>query len=287
MDHNFTGDPLAMSGYWSPQTSAANFCEIDYEVSHYIAEFINTFSNLAFVWQAVVTLPPHLRGNGREFKVWNWPVEALSLLLVGLGSAAFHMTLLHETQIVDESGMYAITGALDYTLWSYGLSDIGKTALGTLIGGLVSGVVGWNFMGTHDGKADNAIHLALFVGLLTALWPRALYLIKKQSSIRKQAGDFKGRDEVAGKLMREFRLGVLYFFVGFGLWLFEGQFCYGLRNIRGFTGMPLGWVLELHGWWHILTAMGAGRFVWTARELTASTRSAEGEKQTNGHVVQK
>lgn len=273
MDHNFTGDPLALLGYWSPQTSAANFCEVDYNVSHYIAEFINTFSNLAFIWQAIVTLPPHLRGHARELAVWKWPVEAWALVFLGLGSGVFHMTLQHRTQIVDESGMYVIVGALDYRIWSHGRSESGKWVLGTALSGMVLGVISWNLLGTHDGKADNNVHLVLFVGLLTALWPRVLHMIKKQSRERKEKQSTKGADEVAKRLMRHFQLGVFYFFLGFGLWLIDGRFCYGLRDTRSIIGLPLGWFLELHGWWHLLTALGAGQFVWVARELTSSSKA--------------
>jgi dihydroceramidase len=269
--HNFTGDPLSSSGFWAPQTSAANFCEIDYNVSHYIAEFINTLSNLAYIWQAVITLPSSQRGGGRELALWNWPISNLALVLVGLGSGAFHLTLLHEAQIVDESGMYAIVGALDYRLWTHGASPLETLSLGLLLAGAVFGVIGWNFT-QGDGKADTAVHLVLFIALLTALWPRALYMIKKQSRERKATTGSKGKDEVAGKLMREFKLGVVYFFSGFGLWLIDGGFCHGLRDIRAVIGMPLAWLLEFHGWWHLLTAMGAGQFVWVARELTEPSR---------------
>lgn len=188
------------------------------------------------------------------------------------------MTLLHRAQIVDESGMYFIVGALDYRLWSHGRSEFEKWLLAMGLRGSIFGVISWNLLGTHDGKADNAIHLALFIALLTALWPRVLYMVKKQSRERKEVQGIKGRDEVARKLMKEFRLGVLYFFSGFGLWLIDGRFCYGLRHLRSITGLPLGWLLELHGWWHFLTALGAGRFVWVARELTASPKVSVSQK---------
>jgi dihydroceramidase len=272
--HNFTGDPLSASGYWAPQTSAANFCEMDYNVSYYIAEFINTLSNLAYIWQAIITLPSSQRGGGREFALWKWPVSNLALVLVGLGSGAFHLTLLHEAQIVDESGMYAIVGALDYSLWTYGASQYETLSLGLLLSGAVFGVIGWNFT-QGDGGADTAVHLVLFIALLTALWPRALYMIKKQSRERREASGLKGKDEVAGKLMREFKLGVVYFFSGFGLWLIDGGFCHGLRGIRAMISMPLAWLLEFHGWWHLLTAMGAGQFVWVARELTKPSKTSK------------
>lgn len=48
--HNlrFDGDPHAHSGFWGPPTSACNFCEEDYAVTRYVAEFINTLTNLAY-----------------------------------------------------------------------------------------------------------------------------------------------------------------------------------------------------------------------------------------------
>lgn len=273
MDHNFNNDTLSQLGYWSPQTSAANFCELDYSITFYIAEFINTLSNLAFIYQAIVSLPPHLRGRGGLSRLWQWPVEAWALILVGVGSGAFHMTLRHYPQIVDESGMYLIVGALDYRLWSYGRSEGGRWMLGMGLSAVIAGVILWNLLGPSEGMADNKVHLTLFVGLLTALWPRVLWMIRKQKRQRAEMagkGKVPGQtDQVARTVMREYRLGVFYFFAGFGLWLMDGRFCYGLRDIRGAMGLPLGWLFEFHGWWHLLTAMGAGRFVWVARELTA------------------
>jgi dihydroceramidase len=271
MDHNFNSDPLSQLGYWSPQTSAANFCEVDYNITLYIAEFINTFSNLAFIYQALVTLPPHIRGGQRFSSLWQWPVEAWALILVGVGSGAFHMTLRHYPQILDESGMYLIVGALDYRLWSHGRSEVGRWLLGIGLTVAIAGVILWNMLGPQGGMADNKVHLTLFIGLLTALWPRVLWMIRKQRTQRKAAGKGKenGQTDVTSRtLMRQYQLGVFYFFAGFGLWLIDGRFCYGLRDTRSILGLPLGWLLEFHGWWHLLTAMGAGRFVWVARELT-------------------
>uniref|UniRef100_A0A8B9VQ62 Alkaline ceramidase n=1 Tax=Anas zonorhyncha TaxID=75864 RepID=A0A8B9VQ62_9AVES len=39
-------------GYWGPPTSTLEWCEENYAVSYYIAEFWNTVSNLIFI------LPP-------------------------------------------------------------------------------------------------------------------------------------------------------------------------------------------------------------------------------------
>jgi len=35
-------------GIWGPPTSSANFCEEDYDVTRYIAEFMNSATNLSY-----------------------------------------------------------------------------------------------------------------------------------------------------------------------------------------------------------------------------------------------
>jgi dihydroceramidase len=64
-NRHFAGDPHALHGTWSPPTSTAkyatcrtshhaleandtSFCEEDYAVSRYLAEFINSLTNLAY-----------------------------------------------------------------------------------------------------------------------------------------------------------------------------------------------------------------------------------------------
>ena len=64
-NRHFAGDPYALHGAWSPPTSTAkyaaycashdalkpdndSFCEEDYAVSRYLAEYINSLTNLAY-----------------------------------------------------------------------------------------------------------------------------------------------------------------------------------------------------------------------------------------------
>ncbi|OAX79988.1 hypothetical protein ACJ72_05689 [Emergomyces africanus] len=43
---------------------------------------------------------------------------------------------------------------------------------------------------------------------------------------------------------------------GYALWLLDVFACQPLRSVRHTIGLPLAWLFELHGWWHILTAIG-------------------------------
>uniref|UniRef100_A0A8C1YT93 Alkaline ceramidase n=1 Tax=Cyprinus carpio TaxID=7962 RepID=A0A8C1YT93_CYPCA len=82
-------------GYWGTPTSTLDWCEENYVVSYYIAEFWNTVSNL------IMILPPIYGAiqtckDGLEVRyVWSF----LGLAAVGIGSWSFHMTLQYEMQV--------------------------------------------------------------------------------------------------------------------------------------------------------------------------------------------
>ncbi|KAF0699736.1 Aste57867_9705 [Aphanomyces stellatus] len=82
-------------GFWSPATAPINWCERDYAVSVFVAEFWNTVTNAAYVgvgvcaWMEFPRLPA-LR------------IAAACCVLTGLFSGLFHATLHVEHQRLDE-----------------------------------------------------------------------------------------------------------------------------------------------------------------------------------------
>ncbi|KAF4470589.1 YPC1-Alkaline Ceramidase [Fusarium albosuccineum] len=50
--------------------------------------------------------------------------------------------------------------------------------------------------------------------------------------------------------------GCLFFAVGYIAWLIDELACRYLIDARRTLGLPLAFLLELHGWWHVLTAIG-------------------------------
>ena len=67
--------------------------------------------------------------------------------------------------------------------------------------------------------------------------------------------------------IRGFWVGTIAFVLGFGLWLVDCIYCDALRDVRETVGFPWGWLLQLHGWWHIATAVGAGKFIEVVRNI--------------------
>jgi len=51
--------------------------------------------------------------------------------------------------------------------------------------------------------------------------------------------------------------GVSIFLGGFAIWALDIKYCSTLRRWRRSVGMPWGFLLEGHGWWHLMTGIGA------------------------------
>lgn len=87
-------------GFWGPPTSSIDWCERNYEVTYLIAEFWNTISNLMFI------IPPlaatyHFRNKLDGI----YRLSLLYMAFTGIGSFAFHGTLLYSMQLWDELSM--------------------------------------------------------------------------------------------------------------------------------------------------------------------------------------
>jgi len=93
-------------GYWGVSTSTVDFCEPNYVHSKYVAEFFNTLSSIPIVLAGANGIYQCYREKlGTELVMCYG-----SLIVVGLGSVAFHATLLRWGQVLDELPM--LWGAL-------------------------------------------------------------------------------------------------------------------------------------------------------------------------------
>src|SRR5262249_21282825 len=97
------GVPVDPAGVWGIPTASIDWCEQNHVVTPWIAEFWNTLSSVAMVIAGLVGACT--RRFATEVRI------AFGLLiLVGLGSIAFHATLRFELQMLDELPMlYLVT----------------------------------------------------------------------------------------------------------------------------------------------------------------------------------
>ena len=90
---------------WGTPTASVDWCEDNYTVSYYVAEFFNTLSSvpiallgLQALWSAWACADAHASRRRRM-------VAAFTVFVVGVGSVAFHGTLLRWGQVLDEVPM--------------------------------------------------------------------------------------------------------------------------------------------------------------------------------------
>lgn len=200
---------------------------------------------------------------------------AYSLIAVGITSIAFHGTLRHTNQYLDEISMFLLAGALLYPIWSANQSRAVSALVASI---LIAGIGGASVVYVRSG--DILIHTWTFIILLTFVWPRALYLIQGM-----------GRPEEEVRIhMQKFWRGAGGMILGYALWNVDLELCWQLRDAREKIGLPLGFLLELHGWWHFLTALGASYYIRLVRDLTddehvSNEKVSSSSSYTNGKAV--
>lgn len=258
--------PEPSEGYWGAITSTIDWCEENYVVSPYIAEWSNTISNGCFVILALYTTYCSIR-NGLEFR---FHLIGFGFALVGVGSWLFHMTLQYRYQLLDELPMIYATCIPTWSLLCETRDTLNPNSR-------ISNV-------TLRRQVKVGLYLTTFVFVLTLI-----YLITKIPEIHqtvygaftiivvllsgKYTHDYV-RDDLARRCMYQCMiLGMVFFSLGFIFWNLDNQLCSLWIHIRReWLKLPLGVFLELHGWWHFLTSIGVYCYIVFLQYLRIQTQ---------------
>lgn len=229
-------------GYWGNPTSTIDWCEENYVISHYIAEIVNTVTNGAFILLAGFAL---FNGIKQRLEL-RFHLVALGFITVGFGSWMFHMSLLYEYQLLDELPMIYATCVPYWIVFSYGKTKFRSMRIATEITlfAIVLTVV-------YLYDRNPSIHQTAY-GILTGIvMLKTFFLTKKHVT-----------DQTIKKRMDSLLLwGLIYIVIGYFLWNMDIHFCTSWRWLRRSIGLPYGFVLEGHGWWHLLTGIGVYHYI--------------------------
>ncbi|KAJ1987534.1 alkaline ceramidase ydc1 [Dimargaris cristalligena] len=231
--------------YWGKGTSTLDWCEENYVVCKYIAEFWNTTTNLTFVILALFGIVSSLRNLGEKRFVLCY----LGMLMVGIGSWFFHMTLLYEMQLLDELPMIYCTCFCLYSVLEMGHKPQYGIVLPLALltySGLVTAIYLYN--------RDPVFHQVSYALEVAVIVFRNAYLLS-------QIPDGHVNQDGTGRTVRSvlrslFIQSAVTFLLGFALWNVDNAFCTQLRFLRAQVGAPFDILFQLHGWWHIFTALG-------------------------------
>mmetsp|Transcript_56429 Transcript_56429/g.132974 ORF Transcript_56429/g.132974 Transcript_56429/m.132974 type:complete len:255 (-) Transcript_56429:12-776(-) len=212
-------------GVWGEVTSSIEWCEDNYEVSPWIAEFWNTMSSLLFVFGGLIGLWSSSRGSFE----WRFVATFVGIVVVGIGSALFHATLLHASQQLDETPMVWTMLCWGYVLFEPDLGAHLRPYFGPVLAvyAVVFSVVHWFGRFT---TAFQVHFIVLVLGCIPRVWRYSTQC----------------HDSVASKV---FQVYMQTYLIGSACWLTDLHLCHTMKNL---PVNPQG-----HAWWHLFMAINS------------------------------
>lgn len=179
---------------------------------------------------------------------------SLALFVLGLNSALFHATMHQATQFCDEVSMLLLAGALLNAVYEIDQTPEARNLVRAAIGGVL-GVVSFLYIRS----SDILFHVYAFNAMIFLVGCRTLYLIYGRGKYTRDQ-----QCALIGQMLRS----IVILVASYSLWQVDLEYCAELRGMRAALGLPLAWLLELHGWWHIGTAWGASEHINLIRNLS-------------------
>lgn len=183
---------------------------------------------------------------------------AVSLILIGVFSFLFHATLHRETQFLDEMSMFLLGSSFLQPLYTTGFAPRAQALITTVLLSVVAAV-----SAVYYQTRVVELHWGAFFVMENMIWPRALWLVYYKDA----PGRRRSEEERMRRLKGLFWSATLVMALALVLWTVDLTWCPPLRALREAVGQPWGVLLELHGWWHVLTAVAASKYIELIREI--------------------
>ncbi|KAF2766883.1 alkaline phytoceramidase [Teratosphaeria nubilosa] len=237
-------DASLANAYWGSPTSNVNFCEADYVITHYIAEFFNTLTSLAYIAYGIHGIGRFKRQDISLFSTPN--LSYWALIGVGIFSGLYHTTLKYHTQMSDELSMHLAIGTILLQLFTFQEPPPIQRRNAAIILGIII-----PFVIYHCVTDEFVLHVALFFCMSWIVGFRARYIIKTKIT------DPAHRKKLSGIL----NTATITAMSAYAIWNIDVHFCPQLVRAKEIVGFPASVFLELHGYWHIMTAVSAYSFM--------------------------
>ncbi|ORZ12077.1 ceramidase [Lobosporangium transversale] len=225
-------------GYWSPNTASVDWCENNYVVSYYIAEFWNTISSLFIILlgELGLYLCPT---KEKRFKV-----TFRTITVVGIGSTLFHGTLRHKMQLLDELPMIYAATALAFICIENKHGAQGRW--------LPISLATWLFLTTiFVSITGGKIQFYTFQGSFGILQLIIIYYVTVLHRQQKTIISIRGGQNDSSWLITR-AIGVYFFAVT--IWLIDLHLCEFVNGVG--PQSVLKWNPQLHAWWHVFSISG-------------------------------
>jgi dihydroceramidase len=191
---------------------------------------------------------------------------SISLLILGIASFIFHATLRQSTQFADELGMLGLGWSLLQSIMTIpGRAEYNRTL------NLVLATIFPTFAAFYIYTGKIIYHATAFGIILVFITIRGHYLFlwRKPAFPESRVKGWRWRG----------RWALFWMVLGYVLWNVDLECCAELRAFRSRLGLPWAWLFELHGWWHVMTAIAADLTMDILREVQKHLEEEEEKKE--------
>ena len=251
-------------GYWGPITASVDWCEGNYEVTMYVAEFMNTLSSIPVALMGLCML----RQAVLQKRSTPLHMAAIAMTIIGIGSVAFHGTLTRQGQLLDELPMvWGICAYLYATLYHMA-KDHRQMSLA------LNCTIAWGVLAT---VLYFVLGFVAFVVMFAATVFLATGVAYLASSPAAQDARMR-RNSVLKRRLAAAAAGI-YLFAFAGLWIPEQIFC-GNRLERRDPPNTIVQSMHFHAVFHLLSAIAPYLFLCFILVL-----EVENDASNTSHIV--
>ena len=237
-------------GYWGDITASRDWCEVNYQVFPFIAEFWNTISNAAYIFAGLNILLQYYRFKNHLST--SYLTIPLCLIGLGIGSAAFHATLLWWPQKGDQL----------FCLFPF-IGIFRAISVESNNASLISTIFP---IVAHMSLAATILFVVTMVTIVffeIYMVCMVLYtLYHSYNTINECEINYNINIERKSKKKKKFELNnhglrcCVAFGMGVFVWVTERILCNELRKLDSDYNAWFVFNPQLHAWWHIFTALG-------------------------------
>jgi dihydroceramidase len=225
-------------GYFGPVTANYDWCEPNYVVTFYVAEFWNTMSNLPILASAMFGLYNCNRyGYGGRYALCYG-----TLAFTSVGSMLYHGTLTREGQVLDELPMIYTAGTFLFCVLEAPTSHMRARAwIARLL--LVLGAL---FTGIYVLLPELfSVFLGAYLCAVALIIERSVAAIRAPSPSGSVAAKLASTHR--GTQVRLLIACVAVYGFGFLIWNIENMYCGQMSPVFAYTG-------SWHAWFHLCSA---------------------------------
>jgi len=227
---------MGQGGRWGVPDAEFNWCEPDYMLLDWIAEPVNTISNIIFVLAPITFLLFHDASKDVY-------VQAFLIMGIGVGSMLFHASLRYTMQLCDELPMFwfVTLASASYLRRLRGVHIVNYVVA---FGVAVTASILFTRQHSMAHEISRGVMTCTFsVCIVVMAWGSTAIVARMK---RELTGKLRG---ILTQSERIHSIGFVLFVAAIGCWLCDNYFCPSLQQLPLKLPYP-----HLHMWWHILTA---------------------------------